>query len=191
MTTSGGGMLVTPDEAMADRVRHLSTQARQPGVHYEHAEVGFNYRLSNVLAALGRVQHRRLRSMIGNRLQVNLRYRELLGEVPGIGFMPVPEWSGWNGWLTCLTFDQPVMARRVREELLAREIESRPLWKPMHEQPAFRDCRNRLDGTSSHLAAHGLCVPSGSALSDIDVEEIASIVRSTVTGLHQRRLHVA
>ncbi|MEK7424072.1 MAG: aminotransferase class I/II-fold pyridoxal phosphate-dependent enzyme [Actinomycetota bacterium] len=175
ITTSGGGMLVTPSVEVAERVRYLSTQARQPAPHYEHTEVGYNYRLSNLLAALGRGQFSRLPELVERRRQINSLYRELLADV--CSFMPVPGWSGWNGWLTCVQFADGSQPTIVREALLAEGIESRPLWKPMHQQPAFAGCRNRVDGTSGSVFGRGLCLPSGSALSDGEVAEVAALVR--------------
>ncbi len=186
ITTSGGGMLVSADEALADRVRYLATQAREPVVHYEHAEVGYNYRLSNLLAALGRGQLERLGSFVARRRAVNARYRELLADVAGCRFMPVPEWSGWNGWLTAVTFDAPHLPSAVQHVLADASIESRPLWKPMHQQPVFRRHRACIDGTSDGLFQHGLCLPSGSSLSDAEVDEIAALVTEVVERDHKR-----
>ena len=176
MTTSGGGAFVSPDVAVADRVRYLATQARQPAVHYEHTEVGFNYRLSNLLAAMGRAQLARLPEMSARRRSINGFYRRTLAEVPGLSFMPTVE--GWNGWLTCVTFDDPAARDSVQSALEAVDIESRPLWKPMHLQPVFADAPARVDGTSEHLFAHGLCLPSGSALTDAQVERVADVVQT-------------
>ena len=180
MTTSGGGMLVTPHREVADRVRYLATQARQPVSHYEHTEVGYNYRLSNILAALGRAQLARLPQMSARRLVINALYRELFAEFEECSFMPVPAWSQWNGWLTCLLFADPLVTPRVEDALLSSGIECRPLWKPMHLQPAFEECRCRIDGTSDRLFELGLCVPSGSSLSDAQVHEVFDVVRSKV-----------
>jgi dTDP-4-amino-4,6-dideoxygalactose transaminase len=176
MTTSGGGMLMSPDPAVAARAQYLATQARQPTPHYEHTDVGFNYRMSNLLAAVGRAQLERLPEMITRRRQINALYRQLLSPVNGVTFMPVPAWSGWNGWLTCLLLDDPGMPLRVREHLENLGIESRPLWKPMHQQPVFRRRPTRLDGTSDRLYRHGLCLPSGSALTDVEIAEVAGEV---------------
>src|SRR6266545_7338293 len=107
MTTSGGGMLLTGDAALADRVRYLATQARRPVAHYEHADVGYNYRLSNLLAALGRAQLERLPEMSKRRLEINSQYRTSLGGLDGLEFMPIASWGNWNGWLTCVLFDEP------------------------------------------------------------------------------------
>jgi dTDP-4-amino-4,6-dideoxygalactose transaminase len=169
ITTSGGGMLVSLDPAIIDRVRYLSTQARQPVAHYEHHEVGFNYRMSNLLAAMGRVQLQRLPGFIERRLEINTRYRSLLGDLPDVGF-----------WLTCVLFDSHATAVRVREHLAHIGVESRPLWWPMHRQPVFARCRARLDGTSDDLAARGLCLPSGSALTSDQVGLVASTVRTAL-----------
>ena len=117
-------MLLTPNEEIADRVRYLATQARQPAVHYEHTEVGFNYRLSNLLAALGRGQFARLPSFVERRRAINDRYRELLADVEECDFMPVPEWSDWNGWLSCVVFAVPGVSHRVHNASLGSEIES-------------------------------------------------------------------
>ena len=180
ITTSGGGMLVTPSRDVADRVRYLSTQARQPVTHYEHTEVGYNYRLSNVLAALGRAQLSRLPAMSRRRLEINALYRRLFADSDECEFMPVPSWSRWNGWLTCLVFADPLVSPRVQESLLSSGIECRPLWKPMHQQPAFEHYVSRTDGTSDFLFERGLCLPSGSSLTDDQVHEVVEVVRSKV-----------
>ncbi len=180
MTTSGGGAFVSPDAAVADRVRYLATQAREPAVHYEHTEVGFNYRLSNLLAAMGRAQLARLPEMSARRLEINERYRGALAEVEGLAFMPVAPWGEWNGWLTCVTFDDPAARDAVQAALAAADIESRPLWKPMHLQPVWASAPARVDGTSEWLFAHGLCLPSGSSLTDAQVDRVAAIVVATV-----------
>ncbi len=182
MTTSGGGAFVSPDAAIADRVRYLATQARQPAVHYEHTDVGFNYRMSNLLAAVGRAQLARLPEMAARRQRINQHYRAALGEVDGVEFMPIAPWGdagepgGWNGWLTCVTFDDPAVRDRVQAALASVDIESRPLWKPMHLQPVFASAPARVDGTSERLFAHGLCLPSGSVLTDAQVDRVAQLV---------------
>ncbi len=177
MTTSGGGAFVSSDVAAADQVRYLATQARQPVAHYEHEHVGFNYRMSNLLAALGRAQLERVPEMSRRRLEINSRYRaELVGA--GVEFMPTPEWTTWNGWLTCVLFDDGTTRDRVMAALADRDIESRPLWKPMHLQPVYRDCEAYVDGTSDDLFGRGLCLPSGSALTDDEVSRVSEIVRA-------------
>jgi dTDP-4-amino-4,6-dideoxygalactose transaminase len=175
MTTSGGGALLAADEATAAHARYLATQARMPAVHYEHLDIGFNYRLSNLLAALGCAQLERLPGMLGRRLAINARYRDRLAGV-GLTLMPVPEWSEWNGWLTCVVFDDATARDRAMHALDAENIESRPLWKPLHLQPVFADAPHWVDGTSESLFRNGLCLPSGSVLSDDDVDLVAAIV---------------
>lgn len=181
MTTSGGGVLLADDTEVVDRARYLATQARQPAVHYEHTEVGFNYRLSNLLAALGRAQLGRLPEMIARRLEINERYRCAFADLP-MTFMPVPDWSRWNGWLTCVVFDEPAHRDAAMAALDAVDIESRPLWKPLHLQPAFAECAAIVDGTSERLFEHGLCLPSGSVLTDDDVDRVIATVAAVVPG---------
>lgn len=179
ITTSGGGMLVSPDQTVADRVRYLATQARQPAVHYEHTEIGFNYRLSNLLAALGRAQLERLAGMMRRRLAINERYRAGLADAPGLSFMPIAEWGTWNGWLTCVVFDNAATRDAVQSTLDASNIESRPLWKPLHLQKVFADAPAFVDGTSERLFQYGLCVPSGSTLGDESVDRVIELVHAT------------
>ena len=176
MTTSGGGVLLADDAATADRARYLATQARQPAVHYEHTEIGFNYRLSNLLAALGRAQLERLPGMIARRLEINGRYRAALSDAP-LAFMPVPDWSRWNGWLTCVVFDEPEVRDGVMKALDTVDIESRPLWKPLHLQPAFAGSAVHVDGTSEALFRDGLCLPSGSILTDDEIDRVIWVIR--------------
>jgi dTDP-4-amino-4,6-dideoxygalactose transaminase len=180
ITTSGGGMLVTDHERLAQRVRHLSTQAREPVPHYEHTEVGYNYRLSNILAALGRAQLETLDERVACRRAINARYRAGLGELAGVDFMPEAPYGQSNCWLTCITID-PALASftnaLAREHLETYDIESRPTWKPMHLQPVFREMTTRLDGTSRRIFESGLCLPSGSALTPDQQDGIIDLVR--------------
>jgi len=175
VTTSGGGMVLCSDEEGARRVRFLATQAREPLPHYEHREVGYNYRLSNLLAAFGRGQLITLPERIARRRFINERYKEALRDAPGISFMPVATYGEPNFWLTCITVD-PADAgtdrERLRLHLEAADIESRPTWKPMHLQPVFADAPRRVDGTSEHLFEHGLCLPSGSGIDDGQLERV-------------------
>jgi dTDP-4-amino-4,6-dideoxygalactose transaminase len=165
ITTSGGGVVVTDDDGFANRIRFLATQAREPAPHYEHNEIGFNYRLSNILAAFGRGQLATLSDRIAAKKALNVRYREQLAHLP-ITFAPVPEWSEPNYWLTCIVIDptSSVDREQIRLSLEAEAIESRPLWKPMHLQPVFKGCDAHLSGVSDGLFDTGLCLPSGSAL---------------------------
>ena len=180
ITTSGGGMVVTADAQLADRVRYLSTQARQPVSHYEHLDIGFNYRMSNLLAALGRGQLRGLPDKVARRRQINQIYRDALGDLPGISFDPAAD--GRTCWLTCLLIDPQqaggVDRQRVEARLRAADIESRPLWKPMHRQPVFAGATAVVNGTSDHLFTHGLCIPSGSSLTTADQERVITEIRA-------------
>ena len=181
ITTSGGGMLVSDDEGLIRRARFLATQARDPAPHYQHSAIGYNYRLSNVLAAIGRGQLKVLEERVAARRRNFSRYVELLGGLPGVAFMPEPAWARSTRWLTCITID-PAAFGATREDVrlaLEREdIEARPLWKPMHLQPVFAHCRVRGGAVSAALFERGLCLPSGSALTDAELERIAGLVRA-------------
>ena len=179
ITTSGGGMLVTADEDASGRARYLATQARDPAPHYEHSVVGYNYRLSNLLAALGVAQLKSLDEKVARRRANNAYYRERLADLPGVSFMPHASYGEPTWWLTCLTFD-PDTSRTSPEQLrlaLGKEgIEARPVWKPMHMQPVFRECRVVGGEVAGRLFATGLCLPSGSTLSEESRVEVADIV---------------
>jgi dTDP-4-amino-4,6-dideoxygalactose transaminase len=181
ITTGGGGMLVTDDERVATRSRYLATQARDPVPHYEHRAVGYNYRLSNLLAAVGRGQLQRLDDMIAARRDTNRYYREALGDLPGLEFMPVAAYGTPNWWLTCLLVD-PHRFGADRDTILARlaadAIEGRPTWKPMHLQPVFDGLPVRGGAVSADLFRRGLCLPSGSALTDHDRRRVVEAVRA-------------
>jgi dTDP-4-amino-4,6-dideoxygalactose transaminase len=169
MTTSGGGALVSEDAALVERARYLASQARQPVAHYEHLEVGYNYRLSNLLAALGRAQLGRLEHFVERRREINRGYREALEGIEGIDFPPEARGRRSTCWLTCVLLDQDrlgVAPSDVRQHLERRNIEARPVWKPMHLQPLFRHCTVAGSAVSEELFQHGLCLPSGSSLSD-------------------------
>lgn len=180
ITTSGGGMLASTDVALVDRVRYLSTQARQPVPHYEHVDIGFNYRLSNLLAALGRGQLRVLPERVARRRAVNDAYRAALGDLPGVSFGPRDVAGKSNCWLTTLVLDPAagVVPNAVCEALERDDIECRPLWKPMHLQPVFADAPTRLSGVSAELFDRGLCLPSGSSMTDDDVAFVVERVRT-------------
>ena len=184
MTTSGGGMLLTDDEDLATRVRYLSTQARQPVAHYEHTEVGYNYRLSNLLAALGRAQLSRLDEMIARRRAVRDRYRAFFADVDGVELFGAADDAGDNCWLTSILIDEETTGwspDELSRALAADQIESRPLWKPMHLQPVFAGARQRTTGASESLFRRGLTLPSGSALSEAEVDRVVAAL-ATVTG---------
>ncbi len=175
MTTSGGGMLLTDDRTIADRARYLSTQARQPAVHYEHTEIGYNYRLSNILAALGLAQLERLDEMIGRRRALRASYADVFADVPGVRVFQREGDQADNCWLTAVLVDPAAAgwsAEDLRLALDEAHIESRPLWKPMHRQPVFQGARAHLTGVADHLFATGLTLPSGSALTPDQVETV-------------------
>jgi len=182
ITTSGGGMLVSPDPDLIAHARKLSTQARDPAPHYEHSELGFNYRLSNVLAALGRAQLAVLPERVAARRRVNARYRELLADERGITFMPEAPYGTSNQWLTCILVDPEAFGadrEAIRVALEALEIEARPVWKPMHLQPVFANDPSYGGDVSAQLFERGLCLPSGSALSEDDQDRVVACVRAT------------
>jgi dTDP-4-amino-4,6-dideoxygalactose transaminase len=167
ITTSGGGMLVSRSRAIVERARHLATQARDQAPHYEHSEIGFNYRLSNLLAALGRGQLKSLVTKVERRRGIRRAYIDAFGGFDGIDFLHEADYGRSNAWLTCITVDpQRLGATReeIRLHLESRNIESRPVWKPMHLQPVFRSCRVRGGEVARRLFEQGLCLPSGSGL---------------------------
>jgi dTDP-4-amino-4,6-dideoxygalactose transaminase len=169
MTTSGGGMLLTDDQALAEHVRKLSTQAREPVAHYEHNEVGYNYRLSNILAALGRAQLVRLDDMISRRRSWRQRYRALFAGTTGVRILGGDNDQEDNCWLTPIVVDSERTgwtAADLSTHLAGAGIESRPLWKPMHLQPVCRDYTGMLDGSSEEAFASGLTLPAGSSMTE-------------------------
>ena len=185
ITTSGGGMLVSRDEQLIAHARKLSTQAREPAPHYQHTELGFNYRLSNLLAAVGRAQLEVLSERVAARRRINARYRALLGDVPGITFMPEAPYGRPNCWLTCILVDPDEAGadrESIRLALEAEDIESRPLWKPMHLQPFFADAPMVGGDVSAGLFHRGLCLPSGSALTEEDQARVVEIVLASRVG---------
>jgi dTDP-4-amino-4,6-dideoxygalactose transaminase len=183
ITTSGGGMLVSERKDWIARARFLATQARDPAAHYEHSHIGFNYRMSNLLAAVGRGQLRVLDDRVAKRRANNAFYREALSTAPGLDFMPQATYGTPTCWLTCITVD-PVAFGATREDIRVhlertRNIESRPVWKPMHLQPVFAGCRVRGGEVAAQLFADGLCLPSGSSLTDEQRRLVANAILST------------
>ena len=175
VTTSGGGMLASSQRGWTDRARHLATQACDPAPHYEHTEIGFNYRLSNLLAAIGRGQLRRLPDMVQRCHELNRRYRSALADVPGLGFLPNAAFGEPTNWLTVMTVDEKEFGaspEQIREFLDRREIFARPAWKPMHLQPVFAECPVRGGAVAETIFRTGLCLPSGSGLSDDDQDRV-------------------
>lgn len=183
ITTSGGGMLISNDEDIIQKARFLSTQARDDAPHYEHTHIGYNYRMSNVLAAIGRGQMSVLRKRIEQRRSVFEHYKTVLSDLPGIHFQPEYKGTLSNRWLTALTIDpklSKVDREKVRLELAQKNIESRPLWKPMHLQPVFKNAPAYINGNSELLFLSGLCLPSGSNLEKNDLIMIADTVKNII-----------
>jgi dTDP-4-amino-4,6-dideoxygalactose transaminase len=184
ITTSGGGMLVADDLALMNRARKLATQAREPAPHYEHVEVGFNYRMSNVLAGIGRGQLRVLDARVAQRRRVFARYRQALADLPQLHWMPEPVGSHSTRWLTCLPLQGPLANRkrdRVLKGLERHSIEARPVWKPMHLQPLFAGAPYFAHGQGNDVAAAlfdaGVCLPSGSNLTDAQIDHVIAHLR--------------
>lgn len=178
ITTSGGGVLVGKNRELVERARFFSTQARESMLHYEHLEYGYNYRLSNVLAAIGVGQMEELGARIEKRREIFGWYRELLSECEAT-FMPEIIHSKGNRWLSTLEFKNADPSR-VIAHLAKHNIESRPLWKPMHLQPVFKDASVFVDGTSEGLFKRGICLPSGSTLTRSQVEQVVRIIKEAL-----------
>ncbi len=185
ITTGGGGMLVSRDRLAIDRARFLSTQARDLAPHYEHSTYGYNYRMSNIAAAIGLGQLSVLDERVRRRRTIFSRYRNALDNVEGIEFMPEPNWSHCSRWLTAITVD-PLKSGKTRDcirlHLLKHGIESRPLWKPMHLQPLFSGSLYVGRGLDERLFANGLCLPSGSDMSDGEQDEVIQEIRDCLNG---------
>ncbi len=181
ITTSGGGMLVGHDQSLIDRVRFLSTQAKEPAPHYEHHEIGFNYRLSNLLAAFGRGQLAALDDRIARRRSFFARYVDTFAGVDGVSFQPEIDGGFCNRWLTCALIDHAAAGfsgEDLRLHLDRDDIEARPTWKPMHQQKAFAAAPAHVNGTADRLFADGICLPSGSGMTDDDFERVLDSVAS-------------
>ena len=179
ITTSGGGMLVSEDASITSKAKFLATQARDPAPHYQHSEIGYNYRLSNVLAGIGRGQLLVLSDRVAARRRNCEVYEKALGKLPGVEFMPEAPWGNATRWLTCLTIDPAAFGadrEQIRLALAAEQIEARPVWKPLHMQPIFKDCDCFGGEVAEDLFDRGLCLPSGSNLSDEDLDCVISAI---------------
>jgi len=184
ITASGGGMLVSDDPRLIERARFLATQARDPAPHYQHSVIGNNYRMSNILAAVGRGQLRVLHERVAARRRIYDAYRNALADLPGIAFMPQAAYGLSNCWLTCITIDPEAFGAsrlEVQRALDVDNIESRPVWKPLHLQPVFAGCAYRGGNVASDLFEHGLCLPSGSAMTDDDLQRVIDILHAVHT----------
>lgn len=187
ITTSGGGMLVAEDGSLIDQARKLASQAREPALHYEHAEIGFNYRMSNLLAAVGRGQLRVLDARLAARQANFAYYARALADLPGLRLMPAAPWGHHSRWLSTLTA-APAEFGATRDEiqaaLEAENIESRPVWKPMHLQPVFQGYEVVGGAVAESLFDHGLCLPSGSSLTQADLARITGTIQSLYESRH-------
>lgn len=179
ITTSGGGALLGSDEKLISYARFLSTQARENELHYEHKDYGYNYRLSNVLGAIGVAQMEVLEERVAKKREIFNTYKELLSGLD-IEFMPEVEGSRGNRWLSTLLFKNKNTHLKVIKALDDNDIESRPLWKPMHIQPILKDALCEVDGTSEDYFNRGICLPSGTELSKNDLERICDIVKKSM-----------
>lgn len=188
ITTSGGGMLISEDETLIKQARFLATQARDPAAHYEHTQIGFNYRMSNILAGVGRGQLRVLEERVKARRSVFDSYRKGLGHVEELEWMPEPEWSYSTHWLTVCTLNnknQKMSSRDLIHKLAAEQIEARPVWKPMHLQPVFRDCPSfdhADESVSACIFENGICFPSGSNMTKEQQERVIHTTERLMSG---------
>jgi pyridoxal phosphate-dependent aminotransferase EpsN len=184
ITTTGGGMLVSSNQEWVDKVRYWSTQARCPGLAYEHSEIGYNYRLSNVLAGSGRGQLEVLALRVEQRRRVAFRYRDAFSDLEGITLMPQAEYGLHTNWLSCFLIDQRSFGCS-RDDLIrildAAGVESRPVWKPMHMQKLYQDCARYGGSVAEHLFAQGICLPSSSSLTSEEQNHVVNVVREAAS----------
>ncbi|MDD3159132.1 aminotransferase class I/II-fold pyridoxal phosphate-dependent enzyme, partial [Anaeromusa sp.] len=176
ITTSGGGMLVSNDEEKIAKVRYWSTQARDPARHYQHSELGYNYRMSNVVAGIGRGQLKVLDQRVAKKKNIFEFYQRELGRLAGISMMPINSWNEPNYWLSCMTLQGNVRPLDIMEALEAKNIESRPIWKPMHVQPFFSKYDFVGDGVCERIFASGVCLPSDTKMSEEDLQRVVAII---------------
>jgi pyridoxal phosphate-dependent aminotransferase EpsN len=180
ITTTGGGMLVAEDPRDAEKVRFWATQARDPGVAYEHSEIGFNYRLSNVLAGIGRGQLRVLEARVAKRRAIAFAYRDAFADLEGLELMPQAAYGTHTNWLSCFLVDEARLGcsrDAILEALAAQDIEARPVWKPMHLQALFDGAETAGGAIAEELFRRGICLPSSTFLTEADQSRIIDVVR--------------
>lgn len=177
ITTSGGGMLVSNNEERIDKVRFWSTQSRDPARHYQHSELGYNYRMSNIIAGIGRGQLKVLDKRIQKKKYIFEYYKRELEQLDGVKMMPINEWNEPNYWLSCLTLNGKVKPIDIIEALEADNIESRPIWKPMHMQPFYKDCDYIGGDVSNKIFENGICLPSDTKMTDEDLARVVNNIR--------------
>jgi dTDP-4-amino-4,6-dideoxygalactose transaminase len=178
ITTSGGGMLVSDNEERIRKVRFWATQSRDPARHYQHSEIGYNYRMSNIAAGIGRGQLKVLDQRVAKKKYIFEYYKRELSGLSGVHFMPVNEWNEPNYWLSCMTLDGPVKPLTIMEALDKENIEARPIWKPMHLQPVFAGCDFVVQGVSEQLFEQGICLPSDTKMTDEDLNRVCRTIKS-------------
>ena len=193
ITGSGGGMLVSNDETLIAKAKKLSTQAREPAVHYEHLELGYNYRMSNIIAGICRGQLEVLDDRVEAKRQIFLKYKALLGHIDDLHWMPEPSWSASTRWLSCFSLARPLSEfdpRKLISNLWDTKIEARPLWKPLQLQPLLKGCKFFPHGIGVEARSHselmyesGVCLPSGSGMSDQDIERVVLVVKENLQRL--------
>jgi len=177
ITTSGGGMLVSDNEERIAKVRFWATQARDPARHYQHSELGFNYRMSNIVAGIGRGQLKVLDKRLQKKKEIFEFYRRELGGLDGIEFMPINEWNSPNYWLSCITLNSEIRPLDIMEILDKENIETRPIWKPMHRQPFFEKYDYIGRDVSEKIFENGVCLPSDTKMTGDDIYRIVEIIK--------------
>lgn len=177
ITTSGGGMLVSDDVERIEKVRFWATQARDPARHYQHSELGYNYRMSNVLAGIGRGQLKVLDERIRKKKYIFEFYQRELGDLDGVEFMPINDWNEPNYWLSCLTLNGKIRPNDVIDALEEENIESRPVWKPMHLQPYYGTYDFVGEGVSDQIFENGICLPSDTKMTDKDLKRVSTCIK--------------
>lgn len=194
ITTSGGGMLVANDAEALKKARFLATQARDPAPHYQHSQIGFNYRMSNILAGIGRAQLEVLEERVGARRAIFEKYQDELGLLPGVSFMPELADTRSNRWLTALTINEMesgVSAKELLQGLMEENIEARPVWKPLHLQPIFAGLKyyshQGETSISEQLFETGICLPSGTNMSEEDQVRVIECMKATMAVSIERK----
>lgn len=184
ITTSGGGAFTSNDEELIRKVRHVSAQAKEPAPYYLHKEIGYNYRMSNICAGIGRGQMEVLPERVKKRREIFEYYQKELGAIEGISFLSEPAGAFSNRWLTTVLFDENIFGaginEKIRLDLEKLNIETRPLWKPLHQQPVFENCKTYNNGVSDRLFATGLCLPSGSNISDENLKKVVFEIKKSL-----------
>ncbi|TDT44762.1 dTDP-4-amino-4,6-dideoxygalactose transaminase [Maribacter spongiicola] len=181
ITTSGGGALVSKNKSYAERAVFLATQARDDAPHYQHSNIGYNYRMSNVLAGIGRGQMEVLKDRVSARRANHQYYLETLNQFEEIEFLSEPKGYFSNRWLSCILTPSFEKREKLRLALLEENVESRPLWKPLHLQPIFKTSKQFVDGTSASLFDRGLCLPSGSNLTNEELERVVATIKNVLS----------